>query len=223
MPRILGAILAGGKASRLAGINKALIETRPGLTNLQYLIRQMTQAGLTDIVILANAPIPYIEMGRTIVPDLHPGSGPLAGIEAALLHARQCGVDAIFTLPCDLPAITHRDIRKLIDAAASLAQPVYAITPRNRGHFACAVFPTGALPTATAAILSGKHSLERLHRQLHSKPVHFPSSAAFLNLNRPEDLLGWTSRYRRGIAGAIRLETAVPRRFLRFIPQTMPR
>ena len=191
MPRILGAILAGGKASRMGGINKALLSTRPGQSTLQHIIRQMERAGLTDVAILANDPIPYLSFGPAIIPDIHPGAGPLAGIEAALFFARQRGCDALCILPCDVPAITYREIQTLIAAFSESLHAVYATTPGNKGHFACAVIPTRALPVVTASLVSQNRSLEALLRKLRAKPVLFREASAFLNLNRPDDLKKW--------------------------------
>ena len=41
-------------------------------------------AGVPEVILSTNDPRPYVRFGRTTVADLHPGTGPLGGIEASL-------------------------------------------------------------------------------------------------------------------------------------------
>lgn len=201
MPRILGAILAGGKATRMGGLNKALLATRPGQSTLAHLVRQFRQAGIHDLAILANDPAPYFCFDVTVLPDLHPGSGPLAGMEAALLRARQRGLDAACFIPCDVPGMTYREIHRLVDASDPPAHTVYACTSGGRGQFACSVVSTAALPIVTQSLLLGERSIERLLIKLKARPVLFSDASVFQNLNSLEDVEMWEQSRRRSRRG----------------------
>lgn len=172
---ILGAVLAGGQSSRF-GSDKALAVFR-GQTLLARAVD--TLSGWCEHVIVvgrAEAPAPTL-------PDWpRPGMGPLAGIAAALHHARDedyefvltCGVDSL-ALPDDLPDL-------LSPAPAYLvAQPVIGLWP------ASAV-------TAIEDILhsEGQHSLRRFAEAIGARAVTGVADPA--NINTLADLAALEQR-----------------------------
>jgi len=95
LPPVGGYVLAGGKSSRM-GSDKALLELagKPlalhATTKLRRLCAEVSVLG-TDHVLERFAPL---------VRDLHPGCGPMGGIEAALLSSKY---DWNLVLPVDVP------------------------------------------------------------------------------------------------------------------------
>ncbi|MES2337535.1 MAG: molybdenum cofactor guanylyltransferase [Pseudomonadota bacterium] len=89
---LLGAVLAGGQSRRF-GSDKAMA--------------MLDGRALIDRVIAAIAPQvdAVIVCGRAGALADRPGGnlGPLAGINAALHHARATGFDAVVSVPCDSP------------------------------------------------------------------------------------------------------------------------
>jgi len=189
--RIIAAILAGGKARRMGGFVKGMIEVAPGVPIVQRLIRQFSLAGIEEVVIVTCDPGPYLPYGRQIIPDLRPGMGPLGGIEAAIQHlAGRC--DACCFLPCDLPGIGARELRALCDAFDPAAdRVVYAQTGVFFDHPLCSVVHNALLPEISQALDRGERAVGRIWRRLGARAVHFDNDAAFLNVNTPEDLNGW--------------------------------
>lgn len=120
---VLGAVLAGGQSRRF-GSDKA-----QALLDGQRLIDHVVAAlsPQVDAVILC---------GRAPgLADRPPGAlGPLAGLNAALHHARAEGFDAVLSVPCDAP-ILPRDLLAILgsapgDGPAYIAgQPVIGIWP----------------------------------------------------------------------------------------------
>jgi len=189
--RTVGAILAGGTASRYGGTAKGLLEVRPGRTIVEHLIEEMSAAGVAEVVIVANTPEPYERFGRKVVPDLRPGNGPLGGIETALMHYGDSR-DAVLFCPCDLPGLTRREISRLL--AAYRAKPggvVVAETDDFFWHPLCSVVHNDLLPRVTEALDRGVRSVHELWRQLGAVPVHFDDETPFFNVNTPEDLARW--------------------------------
>ncbi len=92
-------ILAGGRASRLGGVDKALVEYR----GRRLLERTLEMAGDGYIARLVSHPGErglFHELGLITVPDLRPDfPGPLAGIEALLAR---CTSPWLLTLPVDI-------------------------------------------------------------------------------------------------------------------------
>jgi molybdopterin-guanine dinucleotide biosynthesis protein A len=161
--KIVAAILAGGKASRLGGIAKGLLPDAMNVPWIERLINELGRAGISEIVLSANEREPYARFGRTILADRHQNIGPLGGIEAVLQHlAARC--EAVLFVPCDLPNITAVEFIALLAAynAAQSARPGkgdshllptrgYTGAPRPSGCFAQKVAVTFSGPRIVMA------------------------------------------------------------------------
>jgi len=193
-PALAGAILAGGRASRLHGFPKGLLHCRPGLTIVEHLVREMRAAGVPAGAVIANDPEPYRECGLPILADVRRGMGPLGGILTGLAHfAGSC--DGVLFLPCDLPAITANEIDALVDAFAAEAHaPGAAARDASRWHPLCCVVRTGIIPAVNAAIDEGERSVARLWARLGVRPVEFRDAGPFFNINCPDDVEMWLNR-----------------------------
>ncbi|UZK68262.1 molybdenum cofactor guanylyltransferase [Sphingomonas sp. S1-29] len=161
--RLLGAVLAGG-LSRRFGSDKA-----EALLDGERLIDRVVAAlgSQVDAVILC---------GRAPgLPDRPAGGlGPLAGLNAALHHARTHGFDAVLSVPCDAPYLPS-DLRAILgDGPAFIAdQPVIGIWP-------------AALADRLDAHLRGDdRSLRCWGRATGASPRTAPPIA---NINTPADL-----------------------------------
>jgi molybdenum cofactor guanylyltransferase len=88
-------ILAGGRSSRM-GRDKALVELagKPLIAHAVTKLRRITPA----VHILSNNPA--LAPHARLVPDLHPDTGPIGGIEAALAHSTS---HWNLILPVDVP------------------------------------------------------------------------------------------------------------------------
>lgn len=189
--KLAAAILAGGRASRYHGIDKGSVDAGDGRTILERTLAELALAGLTEVVICANEPTAYASLGRPIVPDRHPGVGPLGGIEAAMAHYAG-RYDGTVLLPCDLPGITAAEIGHLAEAfRAGPAEVVVAATGESFWHPLCAVVHNSLLCEVTAAIGAGLLGAGRLWRRLGGRGVHFAEEAALFNVNTPADLRRW--------------------------------
>jgi molybdopterin-guanine dinucleotide biosynthesis protein A len=192
--RIVGAILAGGNASRLGGIAKGLLADAANTPWIGRLINELAKAGIPEVILSANMREQYARFGKTIVADLHADVGPLGGIEAVLQHlAGQC--DAVLFVPCDLPNLSAAELRALVDAYAkrppAAADPiVMAVTPENE-HPLCAVVPAATRAAVSAAIAGGSYSVVRLWRRLGAVTVRFDNPESLVNINTPEELKRW--------------------------------
>jgi molybdopterin-guanine dinucleotide biosynthesis protein A len=188
--KIAAAILAGGKAARLGGMCKGLLPAVSDGTLIQRLIGRLAAAGIDEVILAANDARPYARFGKTIVADLHPGAGPLAGIEAALCHLAG-RYDAVLFLPCDVPNISADEITALLRAHASAPDRVVIARTVDRGHPLCAVVPVASLSAVSAAIAEGRYRVGRLWRTLGAIAVRIHDARRLLNVNTPEDLDRW--------------------------------
>ncbi len=189
--QIAGAILAGGNASRMGGIAKGAIQADGDMSLVERLVIHMLRCGIEQIVIVANDSHPYAHIGCDIIPDKRSGAGPLAGIEAALAHFED-KYSAVLCLPCDLPAISSKEMSALLSAFAASGGPVtFAQTEDSAKHPLCAVVRTDLLEDISAALDGHALSVGDLWSQVGGSCVLFESPAAFVNLNSPGDLNAW--------------------------------
>jgi molybdopterin-guanine dinucleotide biosynthesis protein A len=191
MPTLCAAILAGGQASRYGGRPKGLLELPGGASMIERVIGATAGAGIDDVIIVANDVAAYRGPGRPVIPDIREGLGPLAGIEAALEHyGRRC--DGVLVLPCDLPAITAKEVAALTAAFATDLPPVVvAETEDGLRHPLCAVVRADVLAPVKHALDAGKLGVHHLWREVGAVPVVFPDPHPFLNINTPGGMEQW--------------------------------
>ena len=97
---IAGVILAGGSSTRF-GSNKALaiVNGKPLIQNVADLISGLFQ----ECLLVTNTPEEYKFLSLPMTYDRYKGSGPLAGIHAALL---QISTPRAFVVACDMPNLS---------------------------------------------------------------------------------------------------------------------
>lgn len=108
---ITGLVLAGGRGTRMGGVDKGLQNFRGMPLALHTLMRLQLQVGPTLINANRNMAA-YASLGVPVWPDtLADYPGPLAGFLAGLAH---CQTPWLLTVPCDTPLFP-------LDLAARLA------------------------------------------------------------------------------------------------------
>jgi molybdopterin-guanine dinucleotide biosynthesis protein A len=123
-------------------------------------------------------PVPY-----RVVFDRRPSSGPLAGIEAGLVAARN---EVIFAIACDMPHVTQ-EVGLLAVAAARSCD---AAIPRidGRPEPVCGAYRRSALPFITGAINTGRLKAADLVAELDVTWLEGLDPLLFRSLNTPQDL-----------------------------------
>ena len=125
---ITGCILAGGRASRMGGVDKGLQMFR-GQTLVQHAIKRL-QPQVSQVLINANRnPTDYAMTGLKVIADTElADNGPLSGFLTGLQH---CNTEWLVTVPCDSPFFPLNLVDRL-SAAATQQQALIAMaqTPR---------------------------------------------------------------------------------------------
>jgi molybdenum cofactor guanylyltransferase len=117
-PGITGLILAGGRGSRMGGIDKGLQNFRGLPLALQTLMRlQLQSLPLQEVLINANRNLSaYESLGVPVWPDSIDGfAGPLAGFLTGL---ERCETPLLLTVPCDTPMFPLDLLERLYKAMA---------------------------------------------------------------------------------------------------------
>jgi molybdopterin-guanine dinucleotide biosynthesis protein A len=180
-------ILIGG-ASRRMGLPKALMPV-DGTTLIER--TSSVAAGLGgEIVLLGTAPftLPAAIRALPVVEDLHPGIGPMAGLEA-MLRSRPNG--PCMLLACDMPYLTAALLRRLAEARSDRDGAVCCtggVSPRR--HPCCGVYNPSILPAVEAAVSAGRYGLTRLLKGLRVHEVALTDAEArwVENWNEPDDV-----------------------------------
>jgi molybdopterin-guanine dinucleotide biosynthesis protein A len=169
---IAGLVLAGGRSSRF-GSDKAaaLLEGRPLLDWALDALRPHCGAlAVSGPGGLADAP------GD---PD-----GPLSGIKAGLIWAREIGASHLATLPCDVPKVPA----DLIPRLAAIDAPVVSARTSEGPQPLCALWSVEVLEALMAELAQGHPSVQALQTLLGGRTVLFEAAWAFANINTPADL-----------------------------------
>ena len=113
-PDITGLILAGGRGSRMGGVDKGLQNFNGMPLALHTLLRLQPQVG--EMMVNANRNLAaYESFGVPVWPDvLSDYAGPLAGFLTGL---ERCETPWLVTVPCDTPLFPHDLVTRLAQAA----------------------------------------------------------------------------------------------------------
>src|SRR5215471_6611180 len=189
---ISAAILAGGRATRLGGADKASLV----IGGARIVDRQLAAlAGVSDdIRIVANEASRYADLGVRVVPDAIAGAGPLGGVYTALLDARH---DRVLILACDLPFVPAAFLERLAAESGTPGEHVQvdAVVPRTRRGLEplCAVYWKGCAVRLQSRIARGELRMTALLADLHVRELGhdvlapYDEEALFDNVNTPHD------------------------------------
>ena len=184
-----GIILAGGRANRMGGINKAFIEV--GGERLIDRTMRVYRALFSEIIISTNSPLEYLGFDARIVKDVYKGKGPMGGIHAGLLHAT---CELAFVSACDMPYLSEGFIRYMIERAGREYDIVVPVIG-GRHEALHAIYSRKCLPVVESQIERGELKVSHLFKKFKTREVpgdeilpFDPEGRLFSNLNRPDDL-----------------------------------
>ena len=195
---ILGAIIAGGQATRMNKENKALkmLAGRP----LAEHIAQRLASQVNQMIINANRdtaafsaigervmkqPIPIIEDVEEL------GAGPLAGLLQSLLHAQKCNHSHLVTVAGDTPFFPADLASRIVAAAPNentiiiaksggFPQPIFGLWPATLTDDLHKWLSAGNTNKVMAWVRTHPHQFVEFEAVGQSDP--------FFNINTPEDL-----------------------------------
>lgn len=175
-------ILAGGRATRLGGLDKAWLE-RGGVAQVVRWQRRFASEAGTVLVSANRDPDRYLQAGLLPVADrCAPACGPLAGLDAL---ADACTTPWLLTIPVDLMGVDECLLPTL--AAGAAAHGAYVVDDDGPQPLV-ALWQVAVLRVAVARALEANDlSVQALQARLHMAPVRL-AGVRFGNLNTPADL-----------------------------------
>jgi molybdenum cofactor guanylyltransferase len=179
---ILGAIIAGGKSTRM-GQEKSLLKLGSKTLILHVVNRLLPQ--VDDAIINANGDTKRFEfLEMDIVPDIEQDlQTPLAGLHAALAYAVEEKFDAVVTAPADSPFLPKDLVAKLSGTTAAIA------TSKGQDHYLTGFWPVALLPKLEKA-LNSTPRMQDWVKACGARKVEWAAHPVdpFFNINTPEDL-----------------------------------
>ncbi len=189
LAQITGLVLAGGRGTRMGGVDKGLQELHGKPLAQHVLERLAPQVG--TLAINANRSLPrYATFGYPVWHDLSPDfPGPLAGLQAGLAH---CHTNYLATAPCDAPLIPYDLVERLAEELhAAGADAAFVFTGDEhapRHHPVCALLKRSTLSSLDQFLSAGERKMELWFSSLPHVRVRFPDDHAFSNINTGLDL-----------------------------------
>lgn len=182
---VLGAILAGGKSTRM-GTEKAILPLK-GRPMIQY-VADTLSALFSEVVVVGGENDKYGFLKHEVVPDVFEGCGPLGGIQAALNRAKPLSV---FVLSCDTPFIPVGLIEYI--SSFKSAAPTKIATFDGVLQPLCGLYDSTSIGAIEHDLQGGKYSVLKTilnieHTVVPITPdLPFFNPQIFWNVNRPED------------------------------------
>jgi molybdopterin-guanine dinucleotide biosynthesis protein A len=187
--QITGLVLAGGRGSRMGGVDKGLQNHHGIPLALHALLRLQPQVG--ELMINANRNLgAYEAMGAPVWPDALPDyPGPLAGLMAGL---ERCETPYLVTVPCDSPNFPTDLVARLADALeAADAEIAMAATREGdelRTQPVFCLLRTALMESLVAYLHAGERKIDRWTARHRCVTVEFDDANAFANANTLAEL-----------------------------------
>ena len=182
---VTAVILAGGKSSRMNGVDKTVFEIggRPLIMRVMDVVTPM----FGEVLVAGGGPGRFEDLeGVRVVQDSVEGVGPLAGIRAGFEAAR---TEWIFVVAADMPLIDRRLVAAVIDG---VGPDVSAVVPclDDKYEPLHAAYRRDLVPRIDRLIAGTVRKVTRLLDEVSVRwiPIDSGDHKYFKNINRPEDV-----------------------------------
>lgn len=171
------------------GRDKALVDVA-GRALARRVADVISAAGIHDVMAIGGDVAALTDVGLAVVPDDHPGLGPLGGIATAL---RQVDGSAagLLVVACDLPRLDVETVSRIVQVwNETWRRETVDVVAASTGRLEplCAVWSVDRCRGfVDAAIARGERSVHRVLGELTCRTVDV-SPSALHNANRPDDL-----------------------------------
>jgi len=171
----------------MQGQDKGLVPLA-GVPLYQHVLAALPREQLGRIFLSANRNLStYAASGLRVLEDVRPGYlGPMAGIEAALLHSQ---ADWLLVVPCDMPRLPEGLLAGLWQARDGV--PVVRVHDDEGRHPLLCLIRRSVLPGLQAALAAGHLAVGRWQDEMGAREVRFAGHWA--NCNTLEQLAGQSS------------------------------
>lgn len=184
---VLGMVLCGGRASRMDGQDKGLVNFR-GKSMASYAIDALAPCQQIIINANRNQQLYQTQFQLPVISDEHQQfDGPLAGLLAALRYSKQHHINWVISVPCDAPLIDSGYVhtmwahqlssdKSILMAADDYRQPVFSLL-----HISL-------IEPLAEFLAANQQKIILFYEAMGYETVKFENSQRFININSPEDI-----------------------------------
>jgi len=184
--RTTGIVLAGGRARRMGGVDKGLLEFH-GRPLVAYALDALRPVAGTLLVNANRNLQEYARLGYPVIADRSDGfDGPLAGLLSAMEAAR---TEYVLTVPCDCPLIDGALLGRLYAQLAEERAEVCAAHDGERMHPVFLIAQRRLADDLADYLAGGQRKVEtwlKAHKLALADYSDHPE--LFANANTPEEL-----------------------------------
>lgn len=186
---ITGLVLAGGRGSRMGGVDKGLQNHQGMPLALHALLRLTPQVG--EMMVNANRNLgAYESMGVPVWPDpVADYPGPLAGLLAGLEH---CETPYLVTVPCDTPNFPQDLVARLAEALVAQNADIAMAATTEQGQLRTqpvfCLLKSALMEDLVSYLQSGERKIDRWTARHACAVVPFDDGSAFFNANTADEL-----------------------------------
>lgn len=186
---ITGLVLAGGRGSRMGGVDKGLQPYAGQPLVAHALMRLGHQVG--QLMVNANRNLgAYESLGVPVWPDTVPDyAGPLAGFLVGLEH---CETPWLVTVPCDSPLFPDDLVARLAAAVVEHDADIAMAATREDGVLQVqpvfCLMKTDLLESLVRFTQGGQRKIDKWTAQHRCVEVPFDEPQAFANANTLDEL-----------------------------------
>ena len=179
-PDVAAVVLAGGRGSRMGGVDKGLVAYN-GRPLVEWVLDALRQQA-DPLLISANRNLErYRTYGVAVVTDTLPDyPGPLAGVLAALDATDSTW---LAVTPCDTPHLPRDCVARLLAAACAADVPLAVAADDTRTHYTTFLVRASERAALAAFLASGRRAVRDWMAGTPHVVVRF-DTAAFVNVNR---------------------------------------
>jgi len=187
-PSRAGFLLAGGMSTRMGTDKAFLIFDGQTLLDRALIVMQT----VCNRVTVVGDPAKFAKyQAGSVIADIFPGCGPLAGIHSALVHSV---AEFNLMLAVDMPFVTEGLLSFLFAAAEENAAVVTVPRVNHRLQPLCAVYRRDFAAAAERALRAGNYKIDALFSSVSTHVIEAAelaeagfSARNFFNMNTPQD------------------------------------
>lgn len=176
---LAAAILAGGRARRLDGVNKGTLV----VGHATIIDRQLeTLADVAnDIFVVGRRDDAWTSRGLRVVADEIPDAGPLGGIYTAIVRSPS---ERTLVVACDMPFLSSALLRQL-----AAVEDADLVIPRHANCYEplCAIYSRACADDIKNRLARGLNEASRLPAGLRVTEFDVDNETFFVNVNTPHD------------------------------------
>jgi molybdopterin-guanine dinucleotide biosynthesis protein A len=188
-PPVTGLILAGGKGSRMGGVDKGL-QTFRGRRLIDHVYERFAPQ-VAGVIINANQNHEaYRTFGVRVVSDAISGfAGPLAGMHAGLSVSKR---PFLASVPCDSPFLPADLIARLYARIDETGAELAVAKTGDQPHPVFSIMRRGVLDHLSDFLKEGGRKIDAWYATLNVVEVAFDDEAeAFSNINTLDELASY--------------------------------